>query len=87
MSQSSPFLNRWLSTIGPDAALAGLAELMNCGAVFVIDSELRILFWSRGAERLLGIAGDQVLGQPCQTAIRSRSGAALCSIAEQGIVS
>jgi len=83
MSQFSPFLNRWLSAVGPDRALATLAELTG-DAVFAVNAEGEILLWSRGAERLLGFSGDQVLGQPCGSVIRCRESDVRNSVAEKG---
>jgi PAS domain S-box-containing protein len=87
MSQSSPFLNRWLSTVGPDAALSALAELMDDGAVFVVDAEGLILFWSRGAEKLLGFADEEVLGKPCDAVIGCCGGRDSCIAGEKGRLS
>lgn len=86
MSHSSPFLNRWLSQVGPDLAVGALADMLDCGAVYVVDAEARILFWSRGAERLLGFSPEEVLGRPCQTAIRCGEGRQVCGIAERGTI-
>lgn len=83
VSQFSPFLNRWLSTVGPDRAVSTLAELMG-GAVFVVNAKGEILLWSRGAERLLGFSSEQVLGQPCSSAIRCRDRDVRNSIAQEG---
>ncbi|HYE34461.1 sigma-54 interaction domain-containing protein [Methylocaldum sp.] len=83
MSQFSPFLNRWLSTVGPDRALSTLAELMG-GVVFAVNAEGEILLWSRGAERLLGFSGDQALGQPCGSVIRCRESDVRDSVAQEG---
>ena len=86
MSQSSPFLNRWLSQVGPDTAMEALADMLDCGAVYLVDAETRILFWSRGAERLLGFGHEEVLGQPCRTAIRCADDRQVCGIAEHGTI-
>ena len=86
MSQSSPLFKRWLSQIGPANAIEVLADLLDTGAVFAVDAETNILFWSRGAERLLGLRGEQVLGKPCTEAIRCEPGEDPCGLAEQGII-
>lgn len=86
MSLSSPFLNRWLSQIGPHAALEALSELLDGGALYVVDAEGHVLFWSRGAERLLGYTHEQVLGNPCRLAIRCADGQAFCCVSEQGTI-
>jgi len=86
MSQFSPFLNRWLSQVGPDVAMEALADMLDCGAVYLVDAEARILFWSRGAERLLGFGHEEVLGQPCRNAIRCEDSRPVCGIAEHGTI-
>ena len=86
MSQASPFLNRWLSQIGPDMAMEALSDMLDCGALFVVDGASQVLFWSRGAERLLGIGHAQALGKPCQSLIRCQDGRSVC-IAEKGKIS
>lgn len=86
MSQSSPLFNRWLSQIGPDTALEVLTDLMGSGVVFAVDSEAKILFWSRGAERLLGLRSEQVIGKPCTEAIHCEQGNDPCGLAEQGAI-
>ncbi|MGX2041689.1 sigma-54 interaction domain-containing protein [Methylocaldum sp. MU1018] len=83
MSQFSPFLNRWLSAVGPDTALSALAELTG-GAVFAVNADGEILLWSRGAERLLGFSSDQVLGRPCRAALRCRESDVRDSAAQKG---
>lgn len=86
MSQSSPFLNRWLSQIGPNIALETLTDLLDGGALYGVDGEGRVLFWSRGAERLLGFSHEQILGQSCRQAIRCADGRPYCCVSEQGTI-
>ena len=86
MSQSSPLFNRWLSQIGPDTAISGLSDLLDTGVVFAVDAESKILFWSRGAERLIGLRGEQVIGKPCTEAIHCEKSPDPCGLAEQGII-
>jgi PAS domain S-box-containing protein len=83
VTQFSPFLNRWLSAVGPDKALSTLAELMG-GAVFAVNAQGEILLWSRGAERLLGFSSEQVLGKPCGSVIRCRDHDVRGSVAQEG---
>ncbi|CAI8905207.1 sigma-54 interaction domain-containing protein [Methylocaldum szegediense] len=83
MTQFSPFLNRWLSAVGPDKALSTLAELMG-GAVFAINADGEILFWSRGAERLFGFSSEQVLGRPCGSVIRCHDHDGWSSVVQEG---
>jgi len=86
VSQFSPFFNRWLSQIGPDHVIAILTELVDAGAVFVIDAEGKILFWSKGAERLFGRQVDAVLGRNCTEALGCEKGSDPCGLAEQGSI-
>ncbi|CAL1239978.1 sigma-54 interaction domain-containing protein [Candidatus Methylocalor cossyra] len=64
MSQYSPLFKPWLNAVGADAALAAVADWLDSAAVYALDGEGRVLFWSRSAERLLGFSSDRVLGQP-----------------------
>ncbi len=86
MSQSSPFFNRWLGQISPDLAIQVLTELLDSGAVFVVDADSKVLFWSKGAERLLGLTSEQVIGKPCTEAIHCEQGNDPCGLAEQGVI-
>lgn len=83
VSQFSPFLNRWLSAVGPDRALSTLAELIE-SAIVALDAEGQILLWSRGAERLLGFSSEQVLGKLCSSVIRCRERDVRDSVAQEG---
>ncbi len=86
MSQISPFFNRWLSQIGPDRVIAILTELVDAGAVFVIDADGKILFWSKGAEKLFGRSAELVLGQNCTEALGCEEGSDPCGLAEHGSI-
>jgi two-component system, NtrC family, response regulator AtoC len=86
MSQSSPLFNRWLSRVGPDMAIDVLTDLVDAGAVFAVDAAGKILFWSRGAEKLFGLPGDRVIGVPCTEALTCEEGHDPCGLAEQGII-
>ncbi|MDP3933823.1 MAG: PAS domain-containing protein, partial [Methylococcaceae bacterium] len=83
MSQSSPFFNRWLSQIGPDQVVAVLTDLVDAGAVFAVDSEGKVLFWSKGAEKLFNLSAESVLGQGCAQALGCTDRDP-CGLAEQG---
>jgi two-component system response regulator AtoC len=86
MSQSSPLFNRWLSQVGPDKAVEVLTDLLDSDAVFVVDAEAKILFWSLGAERLLGLRSEEVIGKPCTEAIHCEESSDPCGLAEQGLI-
>lgn len=87
MSQSSPLFNRWLSQIGPDKAIEALADLTDSNlAVFAVDAQSKILFWNRGAERLLGMRSEEVLGKPCTEVIHCEHSNDPCGLAELGFI-
>jgi two-component system, NtrC family, response regulator AtoC len=84
MSQYNAFFNRWLGQLGPDHVLSILTELLDSGAVFAVDNVGRILFWSKGAERLFGKSADSVLGQNCAEALCCNQTDDPCRLAELG---
>jgi len=86
MSQSSPFFNRWLSQIGPDQVITILTDLVDAGAVFAVDADGKILFWSKGAEKLFGLAAEAVIGKVCTEALNCDEGRDPCGLAEHGAI-
>lgn len=86
MSQSSPFFNRWLSQMGPDQVIAILTELVDAGAVFAVDASGKVLFWSKGAEKLFGLAAESILGKPCAETLGCEEGQDPCGLAELGSI-
>ncbi|WKJ92353.1 sigma 54-interacting transcriptional regulator [Methylomonas montana] len=86
MSQSSPFFNRWLSQMGPDQVIAILTELVDSGAVFAVDAGGKVLFWSKGAEKLFGLPAESVLGKPCAQTLGCEEGQDPCGLAELGSI-
>lgn len=86
MSQSSPFFNRWLSQLGPDRVINVLTDLVDIGVVFAIDATGKVLFWSKGAEKLLGWSADEALGKPCTAAFGCDDKLNPCGLAEQGVI-
>ncbi len=86
MSQSSPFFNRWLSQLGPDHVINALTDLVDIGAVFAIDATGKVLFWSKGAEKLFGWPADAMLGKLCTKAFGCDDEFNPCGLAEQGVI-
>ncbi len=86
MSQSSPFFNRWLSQIGPDQVIAILTDLIGSGAVFAVDAEGNVLFWSKGAEKLFGLPSESILGKPCAKTLGCDEGQDPCGLADLGVI-
>jgi transcriptional regulator with PAS, ATPase and Fis domain len=86
MSQSSPFFNRWLSQMGPDQVIAVVTDLVDAGAVFAVDASGKVLFWSKGAEKLFGLPAESVLGKPCAETLGCEEGQDPCGLAELGSI-
>ncbi|MGZ4960127.1 MAG: sigma-54 interaction domain-containing protein [Methylomonas sp.] len=86
MNHSSPFLNRWLSQVGPDRVFETLADLTEAGAVFAIDNTGKILFWSKGAEKLFGLTAESVLGKACTEALGYAEDRDPCGLSEHGMI-
>ncbi|MEM1024786.1 MAG: PAS domain-containing protein [Myxococcota bacterium] len=63
-----------------------LADLYPEDAVFAVDAQRSIVFWSKGAEKVLGFRAEEVLGQHCLKANRCGSCMRGCGIAEHGRV-
>jgi len=79
-------LDRLLGGVGPAHAFETLASLLPEAAVFAVDAERTIVYWSPGAERLLGDSAEQAVGRLCLSAIRCRECLLGCGIAERGHV-
>lgn len=67
-------LARMISLIMPDAA------------VFTVDANKRISYWSPGAEKLLGFKQQTLLGESCLTANRCEQCMRSCGLTESGKV-
>ncbi len=79
-------LGRWLESVGGAAALTTLAGLIEGAAVFIVDRERTIRHWNAAAERLLGFAARDIVGQHCLKANRCPECMRGCGIAEHGRV-
>jgi two-component system, NtrC family, response regulator AtoC len=84
--KATPALGRWLKKVKADAAIEALADLMPNAAIFVVDQDQTVLFWSHGAERLLGFDSDEVVGAHCSKSNRCVQCMAGCGIATFGRV-
>ncbi len=63
-------LNRWLKQFDEGEVVKALTELCDLTAFLIIDSDQRIVEWSRGAEKLSGYQRNQMLGEPCLDAFK-----------------
>ena len=70
--------------MGPDTALSALAEMMDGAAVFGADAAGKILFWSRAAESLLGIAAADALERRVESVLRCRACDGPSALIERG---
>ncbi len=84
--QTKHDLNRWLRAVGPGAVLEALAALERDSAVFAVDRDRNVVFWSEGAERLLGWRQDEIVGEHCLKANRCQTCMTGCGIAANGAV-
>ncbi len=63
-------LSRWLRVQGPREVFAALAEVAGRShgpavAVFAVDGDQRVIYWSEGARELFGWAPEEVVGEHC----------------------
>ena len=84
--KSNESLQSWIHGVGLMEALAALAEFAEPGAVFAVDAEGRIRFWSRGAEHLIGIAAAGAVGRPATELVVCHECDGLAVLMERGCV-
>ena len=59
--ETSEALVQWARQIGDMEILKCLTDLFADVAIFVVDADRRILFWSQGAENVLGFSARMLL--------------------------
>ncbi|HWN70971.1 MAG TPA: sigma 54-interacting transcriptional regulator [Haliangium sp.] len=79
-------LQSWLDHMGAPEAFAALADLWPDAAVFAVDRDRNVVLWSKGAERLLGFAARDLLGQHCLKGSRCAACMQGCGLVEHGVV-
>jgi transcriptional regulator with PAS, ATPase and Fis domain len=79
-------LQSWLDRMGGPEAFAALADLWPDAAVFAVDADRNVVLWSKGAERLLGFAAGDLLGQHCLKGSRCAACMQSCGLAEDRLV-
>ncbi len=84
MATETTGLTAWLWEHGADHAFSTLAELMPDAGVFAVDENRRIIYWSPGAEKLLGFKAEEVLGDYCLKSSRCEQCMKGCGISEHG---
>jgi DNA-binding CsgD family transcriptional regulator len=55
----------WSGAVPAEMAAVFGSLALSPDPVFVTDRHNRIVFWNKGAERILGYAADEVVGKPC----------------------
>lgn len=78
-----PTLGAVIDSVGAAKLIGGLGDLVDA-AVFMVDAERNIVFWSEGAEKLLGFRAEEVIGEYCLKANRCVSCMKGCGIGEHG---
>ena len=84
-------LSRWLRGVGPAQALHTTSLLLTGAlgedaALYIVDRDRAVVYWSPGAERLLGFRAAEVVGEHCLKASRCHACIQGCGIATHGAV-
>ena len=79
-------LQSWLDRVGGPEAFTALADLWPDAAVFAVDADRNVVSWSKGAERLLGFAAGDLLGQHCLKGSRCAACMQGCGLTEHRLV-
>jgi transcriptional regulator with PAS, ATPase and Fis domain len=72
--------------MGAENVMLALTDMLDCGAVFMVDENERIVFWSQGAALILGITQEMALGRRCRDIMRCNNPELLCGIVEAGVI-
>jgi len=91
MTAPNHLLNRWLRSVGPPRALSAMAELITDlagpdAAVFAVDRNQEVVFWSEGAAAMLGFSAEEMRGQHCLKANRCEQCMTGCGVALHGAI-
>lgn len=73
-----------MTQVGPERLFSALANVMPEAIVFAVDAERNVVFWSRGAERMLGFSAAEMLGQHCLKGSRCAACMSGCGVQEFG---
>ena len=65
MSKYSETFNHWLAQLGTAQVFNALTEILDIGSIITLDLNGNIIFWSKGAESLMGWMASDVVGKPC----------------------
>ena len=67
MKHPNALLKNWLHSFESQNVIQQMTELCDINAMFIVDQQHRIILWSSGAEKLLALKQDEVLGKLCAT--------------------
>lgn len=84
---SSSALGDWLAQHDAAQAFIALADLVPDAAIFVVDRNQHVIFWSQGAERLLGFSAAEALGEHCLKSHRCAACMQGCGVAAHPSIS
>ncbi len=59
------FLSTWLAEHSESSLFLKLLTLCGSDAIYLVDKEQKILYWSQGAEKLTGFSYQSSIGRPC----------------------
>ena len=65
MKHPNALLKNWLHSFESQNVIQQMTELCDINAMFIVDQQHRIILWSSGAEKLLALKQDEVLGKLC----------------------
>ncbi|MFU8789720.1 MAG: sigma-54 interaction domain-containing protein [Methylobacter sp.] len=63
--QVPELLSDWLAAQALQPLLLKLLALYDDTGLYIVDREQEVIYWSRGAERLTGLAAGEIIGRPC----------------------
>jgi transcriptional regulator with PAS, ATPase and Fis domain len=72
------------SLVGPSAVARALGDLVPNAAVYAVNRERDIVFWSRGATKLLGFTEEESIGHHCLKSSRCLHCLKGCPLSERG---
>ncbi len=88
MAAPSPTaLRAWLPEVGAAQAFEALANSVPDAAVFAVDADRTVVFWSDGAQKLLGFKAQEAVGAHCLKVNRCTQCMRGCGIADHRAVS
>ena len=81
MKQYHLLQNSWIRKYSLQTILA-FDEILNDDAFFITDAEQKIVFWSKGAEALLGFTAEESVGEHCLKSHRCSQCLEGCGVAK-----